>query len=309
MDGNGKRPAWFGVKSLVVVVIGIIGLGAMFYGSGIGTETSKKPPAAPVDSQSQKPVRTMNLALGPMVFLAREMDFAVKNGKGEKLDDGRIAGRIETQLSGLRDSYRQEIAKNPNLAGSMILQFSVNAAGEVGQIKEIAARLNDAEFRQTITAEIGKWSFAEIVTEPTTVQVPLLFVQEGMDITTLVRWESALTGAPAKIVAAPAAKPEAAPPAKTAAPAAPAAKPTAPPEKSTQAAVKIEGEEVQIKYATLLRKEPNFNAAIVTTFTIGSKVTVLNRSSDWLEVRAQNNGPSGYIRKEFVVPAEVVVHR
>ena len=66
---------------------------------------------------------------------------------------------------------------------------------------------------------------------------------------------------------------------------------------------------MQIKYATLLRKEPNFNAPIVTTFTIGTKVTVVNRSSDWLEVRSHHNGTSGYIRKEFVVPADLVVIR
>ena len=66
---------------------------------------------------------------------------------------------------------------------------------------------------------------------------------------------------------------------------------------------------MQIKYATLLRKEPNFNAPVLTTFTIGTKVTVVNRSSDWLEVRSHHNGPSGYIRKEFVVPLDVVVNR
>jgi len=38
--------------------------------------------------------------------------------------------------------------------------------------------------------------------------IPLLFVQEGMDITTLVRWESSLGGAPERVVTAPAAKPE-----------------------------------------------------------------------------------------------------
>ena len=86
-------------------------------------------------------------------------------------------------------------------------------------------------------------------------------------------------------------------------------KPARAPEKAAPATVKTEGEEVQIKYATLLRKEPNFSAPVLTTFTIGTKVTVVNRSSDWLEVRSHHNGPSGYIRKEFVVPVDVVVNR
>jgi hypothetical protein len=150
------------------------------------------------------------------------------------------------------------------------------------------------------------------VNETVTVQCPLLFVQEGMDITTLVRWESSLISTPEK-VAAPAAKPEPAQQAKTSTPAAqPAAttKPAPAKEKPESAAlVKADGEEVKIKYATLLRKEPNFNAPVITTFTIGTKVIVVGRSSEWLEVRSHHNGPSGYIRKEFVTPVDVVVQR
>jgi len=312
MDGIGGKSGWFGIKGIIGVVVAALGVGAMFYGSGIGTETSKKPALPPVENQSAKPVRAMNLALGPMVFLARELDFSVKNAKGEKLDGSRIATRVETQLSSLRDTYRQEIAKNPKLVGSMVLQFNIDPAGQVSQIKEVTARLNDAAFRQTVAAESGKWKFAELTTEPLTAQIPLLFVQEGMDITTLVRWESFLVGAPEKVVSVPAAKPEPAQQAKAAAPVAPpavVAKPAPAPEKTAPTLVKTEGEEVQIKYATLLRKDPNFNAPVITTFTIGTKVIVVNRSSDWLEVRSHHNGPSGYIRKEFVVPVEIVGQR
>lgn len=312
MDGIDSKSGWFGIKGIIGVVVAALGLGAMFYGSGIGTETSKNPAPTPVENLSAKPVRAMNLALGPMVFLARELDFSVKNGKGEKLDGSRIAARVETQLSALRDTYRQETAKNPKLVGSMILQFNIDPAGQVSQIKELTARLNDAPFRQTVAAEIGKLKFAELTTEPLTAQIPLLFVQEGMDITTLVRWETFLAGAPEKVVSVPAAKPEPAQQAKAATPVAPpavVAKPAPAPEKTAPTLVKAEGEEVQIKYATLLRKDPNFNAPVITTFTIGTKVTVVNRSSDWLEVRSHHNGPSGYIRKEFVVPVEIVGQR
>ena len=309
MSDNGIRAGWFGIKGLVVVVVGALGLGALFYGSGIGTETSKNTSLPATASQAAKPVRAMNLALGPMVFLARELDFAVKNAKGEKVEDSRVAARVETQLLGLRDLYRREVAKNPKLIGSMILQFNVNPAGQVSQVKEINARLSDPEFKQTVAAETGKWTFAELVAEPVTVQLPLLFVEEGMDITTLVRWESRLAGAPVNVVAAGKSEPVQQTKAAAPAPQPIAAKPAATPEKAAPAAVKSEGEEVQIKYATLLRKEPNFSAPVLITFTIGTKVTVINRSSDWLEVRSHHNGQIGYIRKEFVVPVEVVVNR
>jgi len=311
MEGNVRQARWFGLRGLLVFLVGAVGFGELFYGSGIGTESPRKSPFPPVESHTRKPVLAMNLALGPMVYLARELDFTVKNAKGDKFEDGRIAARLETQLQGLRELYRREIAKNPNLAGSMILQFSINPAGQVSQVKEIASRINDSEFRQTVASETGIWTFAELVGEPVTVQLPLLFVQEGMDITTLVRWESSLAG-PEKVVSVPAAKLETvkqASPAPQATPPTATTKPAPAPEKLTTTAVTSEGEEVQIKYATLLRKEPNFNAPIVTTFTIGTKVTVVNRSSDWLEVRSHHNGTSGYIRKEFVVPADLVVIR
>ena len=314
MQHNGGKASWFGLKGLIVVVgVWSIGLGALFYKSGIGTESSKKP-APPPDKYAHKPVHTMNMALGHMVFLAQDLGFSVKTAKGESIQDTRIPARIETQLQGLRDLFRQEIARNDKLVGSLTLQFNVNPTGEVSQIKEIASRINDTEFKKTVVAETGKWTFAELLTETVTVQCPLLFVQEGMDITTLVRWERSLTSANEKVVATiPATKPETVQPAKTtAAVAQPPViiKPAPVTEKPAAAAlVKTDGEEVQIKYATLLRKEPNFNAPALTTLTIGTRVTVINRSSDWLEVRSHHNGPNGYIRKEFVIPVNVAVNR
>jgi hypothetical protein len=308
MNHKGSSAGWSGYRGLIGVVVGVglLGLGGIFYRFGIGTETSKKPPAAPVDNYAQKPVRAMNMALGPMVFLARELDFTVKTAKGDKLDDSRIATRVESQLLGLRDLYRQEIAKNTKLVGSLILQFSVNPAGEVIQIKEVSGRINDAEFKNTVAAETGRWTFPGLVTEPVTVQCPLLFVQEGMDITTLVHWESLLTGvAEKKVTATVATKPESTQPAKAITPIAP---PTAI-AKPAPAAMKVGDEEVRIKYATLLRKEPNFSAPVLATFTIGTKVTVIHRGHDWLEVKSHHSGPSGYIRKEFAIPVDVAVNR
>ena len=311
MDHNGGKAGRFGLKGLIVVVVWTIGLGVMLYYSGIGTQSSKTP-APPPDKLSQKPVHTMNMALGDMVFLAQDLGFSVKTAKGESMQDARIAARIENQLQAVRDLFRQEIARNNKLVGSLILQFSVTPTGEVSQVKEVSSRINDAEFKKTVLAETGKWTFTELLTETVTVQCPLLFVQEGMDITTLVRWESFLNSAIEKVVATPVAKPETAQPAKTpAAVARPAAvtKPAPVTEKPAPPAVKAAGAELRIKYATLLRKEPNFSAPVLTTFTIGTKVTVISRSRDWLEVRPHHNGPSGYIRREFAVPADMAVNR
>ena len=293
-----------GFKGIVGIASCVIGLGVVYFGYGIGTESPKKDAAAEArpSAQSKKPVRAMNLALGNMVFFAQDLGFTVRSAKEGPVDSSKIAARIESQLNGIRQLYRQEVAKTPGLAGGLVLQFNIAPSGEVSQVRELSSRLSDGEFRKAVAAEASTWSFAEIVTENLQVTCPLLFVHEGMDITTVIHWERALTESIEKPSLARAAG-NVAPsqPAKTAQAAAPAiAGPTA-----QRAAAKTDVKEFQIKYATSLRRDPNFSAPTLITFTIGTKVTVLGRQGDWLEVRSRPNGPTGFIRKEFVTPIEV----
>ena len=283
----------------------MIGLGVVYFGYGIGTESPGKnanAKATPAElQQNKKPVRAMNLALGHMVFFAQDLGFAVKNIGESTVDANKIAARIESQMNGVRQLYRQEIAGNPALAGDLVLQFNIDSTGEVSQVRELSSRVNDEEFKKAIVAEAAKWSFAEIATGNLQVTCPLLFVHEGMDITTLVQWEKALANSHEKPALAHASGNlrEQGKPAPAAAPA-PRALPS-----SQRAAIKSDAKEFQIKYATLLRKDPNFSATSLTSFTIGTRVTVISKQGDWLEVRSRPSGPTGFIRKEFVVPVEV----
>ena len=59
----------------------------------------------------------------------------------------------------------------------------------------------------------------------------------------------------------------------------------------------------QMKYTTVIREEPNYSAAAVARFTTGTKVILLGRSGDWYEVR-YDGGPKGFLRKEFIAPAD-----
>lgn len=295
-NDNDWRMGW---KGVVGVASCVMGLGVVYFGYGIGTESPKKHAAAEVApavaAKDKRPVRAMNLALGNMVYFARELGFSVKNGAGAAVDAGKIAARIENQLHGMRELYRREIAANAGLAGNIVLQFRVAPGGEVTQVREIAARLNDGDFRKAVIAQAGTWTFAELVGENVEVTCALLFVHEGMDITTLVQWEKSLEASAVKTASA---RPTSAPvnTAAVATPATPVAQ---------RAAVKTDGKEFQIKYATSLRRDPNFSAPSLLTFTIGTKVTVLGRQGDWLQVRSRTDGPTGFIRKEFVTPIEL----
>ena len=306
MTDSRERPVGF--KEIIGIASCALGLGLVYFGYGIGTESPKKEAVAKVRAadpkDSKRPVQAMNLALGNMVFFAQDLGFVVRNAKGDTVDASRVAARIESQLTGIRDLYRQEITKSPALAGGLILQFNVSPNGEVSQVRELSSRLADGEFKKTVADETSKWSFAEIVTEDLQVTCPLLFVHQGMDITTLVHWEKSLFNSSEKAVLARSSSGPAAqqPPETTRTSV--AARITPPAHGSTQ---KSDGKEFQIKYATALRKEPDFSSPSLTTLTIGTKVTVLRRQSEWVEIRSAA-GQNGFIRKEFVGPVEVARH-
>ncbi len=283
-----------GIKGMVGIAGCVIGLAVVYFGSGIGTESPKKDAAAePVPAMRlvhKQPVRAMNLALGNMVYFARDLGFVVRAGKGDAADMGKIAARIEGQLKGIRELYRREIEKNAELSGSLTLTFSVDPSGEVSQVGELSSRLQDGGFKNAVAAEVAKWSFADVVTENLNVTCPLLFVQEGMDITTLVNWEKSL-GSPAAKASLVRTSDNAKPSPGPAVAAAPSTKPA--------------GRDFQIKYATSLRREPNFSAVTLTSFATGTKVRVLGKQGDWLQVRSLDNTVTGFIRKEFVAPVDV----
>ena len=76
--------------------------------------------------------------------------------------------------------------------GGMLLQLTVSPTGDVTNVKELVSRIADGEFKKAVLAEASKWTFPEIITDSTTITCPILFVREGMDITTIVQWEKTL---------------------------------------------------------------------------------------------------------------------
>ena len=283
-----------GSKAVGGIAACLIGLALVYFNFGIGGESPKKSANASAPSQPQvqalKPVQAMNLALGNMVYLAQELGFSIKTAKGTPFESNKVAPRIEGHLQRLRELYRQESGKNSSLVGSVMLQFNISPSGEVSQLKELSSRINDGEFKTAILAEVAKWSFADIAPEDVTVTCPLLFVRQGMDITTLVLWEKSLADLGEK----------AAPIRNTAIPV-PVIVAKTKPVKVVQPAPN----ESQVKYSTSLRKEADFSSPSLTTLAAGTKVIVLNKAGDWLEIRPSAHGPSGFVRKEFVKPLEV----
>jgi hypothetical protein len=238
------------------------------------------------------------------------MGFDVQAGKDALIDEAKIAGRIESQLQTLRDLYRQEISKNSALMGGVVLQLSINSSGEVTKVREIASRISDNDFRKAVIAAASTWSFDQVLSQESTITCPLLFVREGMDITTLIQWEKNLSQAGDKpalaklkldIEQAPQITAIRTPSVRQTSSKEIAVGPQ--PGQLPKAQSPAEGTLYQMKYTTVIREEPNYSAAAVARFTTGTKVILLGQSGDWYEVR-YDGGPRGFLRKEFIAPAD-----
>ncbi len=173
-----------------------LGLALMILLFGLGSNSQRDSTTeeknSPIKENPKKPQPAWNVALGNVVVIASELGFEVRGPKNAKIELSRVNGRIEAQLLAVRELYRLESDKNANLMGGLFLQLTLGSGGEVASVKELGWRITDGDFRKAVVAEVAKWDFQDTAPEGTTINCPLLFVREGMEITTLVRWEKTL---------------------------------------------------------------------------------------------------------------------
>jgi hypothetical protein len=265
---------------------------------------------ASLKTQKKKTQRAWNIALGNVVVVAQDLGLNAKALKGGQVEESKISVRLESQLQGLREFYRQESEKDPTLMGGMLLQLTVSPSGDVTHVKELVSRIADDEFKKEVLAEASKWTFPEIITDSTTITCPILFVREGMDITTIVQWEKTLgefseKSAVAKMSPTAIQQSQTAERLKRSEPVAKTVTASNKPKAEQNPELKSLPRTYQIKHPTTIRQEPNFGSASVGKFTPGARVTVVAAHGDWVEVRADDGGLAGFIRREFVTPVEL----
>jgi hypothetical protein len=312
MAGKPESKRRTGSRRVVIALASCaLGAGLILLASQMGSkpedESSAKEPST---EAKKKPSRSWNIALGNVVVVAPELGFNAKVLKGGQVEESKVAIRLESQLQGLRELYREKSESDPSLMGGMLLQLSVHASGEVIHVKELGSRITDSEFKKAVLAEVSKWTFPEVIPETTTINCPLLFVREGMDITTVVQWEKTLgqfteKSVNAKMDGQTAQENQVAE----------AKKRNAAVAKTVAASSKVKAEQnsepksfsrlYQVKHPTAVRMEPNFGSTSVGKFTAGTKVTVVASTGDWVEVQADDAGLTGFIRREFVTPIEL----
>jgi hypothetical protein len=291
----------------------MIALGSCILGALLILLASQINRTSPVDgakdsaakNQQKKSQRTWNIALGNVVVVAPDLGFNVKTAKGEQAEGSKIVARLENQLLALRDFYREESEKDPTLMGGMLLQLTVTPDGEVTYVRELASRITQSEFKKAVLSQVLKWTFREIIMDPMVINCPLLFVREGMDITTVVQWEKTLGqfgDNPAVAKASPQTLQQ-----------------NQPGEGFKRSNVVVKSAAIYkapqesprtylIKHPTAIRREPNFASPSIGKFSIGTRVTFISGRGDWLEVRSDDT-TSGFIRKEFVTSVDLAQKR
>lgn len=312
---SAKQNGRFSSHRLPIAIAGCaLGLGFILLGFGAVTksqEVQKSPETNDAPAKPKKNLRAWNMALGDVVVLAQELGFEIKGDKDQANEPIKISARIESQLQRLREFYRQESENDSSLMGGMMLQLTVGPSGEISEVKELASRIADIDFKKAVIAQVSKWSFHDVVSDNVTINCPLLFVREGMDITTLVQWEKSLAQLADKpVVAHNGGNANSVQQSKAPAASKPAiarTQPAAPPamKAAPSAAAKLDPAAYEIKYVTSVRPDPNFASPSVAKFSTGTKVSLISRHGDWLEVRAEETKLSGFVRKEFVTPVEM----
>ena len=309
MDNLPVNKGRSGGRRLVIALAScVFGAALILLASQMGSKSSEQTGSTDEDSfaksQKKKSQRAWNIALGNVVVVAQDLGLNAKTMKGGQVEEAKIAARLESQLQGLRDFYRQESEREATLMGGMLLQLTVNPSGNVTHVKELVSRIMDGEFKKAVLAEAFKWTFPEIITDSTTITCPILFVREGMDITTIVQWEKTLgqfsptAGTNAQLIQqsqSPEGLKRNEPVVRTA---------TVSKAKVEQnAEAKSLTRMYQVKHPTAVRAEPNFESPALGKFTSGTRVTVIATRGDWVEVRADDGSLAGFIRKEFVTPS------
>jgi len=224
-----------------------------------------------------------------------------------EIDEQGLYNLVANQLSNVRGMYGRWIEKNQNLTGSLLLKLTVDSSGKVTRVDDLGSSLSDAGFVDAVMKEARKWRFPENNTEAAEIIIPLLLIPEAIDPATVEIWRRApRTSKPSKQndktsssdsgADKPAIKPK---------PSVSDSKPGGRNQRNPQFAREVETI-YKTRHSLSLREEPRFASASLQQIDGGTHISILGTQGDWLKVRTQHSSAIGFLRKEFVIPANTV---
>jgi hypothetical protein len=229
------------------------------------------------------------------------------------IDEQRLYHLVANQVSNVRSVYGRWIEKNRNLMGSLLLKLTLDSSGKVTRVDDLGSSLTDAEFASAIMNEARKWQFPENNVEAAEIIIPLLLVPEGLDPAlpeTSQRMPRSITPEQKTNSTRPGAGPSLESKAGLISKSKPVSESNSPGRNqaasnpSEKARLNREVETTyKTKHPLVLREGPRFAAASLQYIAGGTPISILATDGDWLKVKTPHSSATGYLRKEFVVPA------
>ncbi len=95
------------------------------------------------------------------------------------LDGAAIAAVVKSKISGIKYCYEKELKNNPNLAGKVVVNFTIGATGDVTAYKVENSTIGNAEVEQCILRMVRRWKFPQPSGGDVNVSYPFIFTAQG----------------------------------------------------------------------------------------------------------------------------------
>jgi tetratricopeptide (TPR) repeat protein len=220
-----------------------------------------------------------------------EMQVSGKGANDPQRSSQVIRQTVEAYLPGLRDVYAQARATDPLLLGSLVLDLTIEASGQVTRARVLSAKLDNRALWDSVLTQVRAWRFPQ-ATGAVRVSFPLFFVPAEVDVASIITWEkyTALSKTEREKLSAAKGTPGGGPGLQ---------------EKQAVQQPRVDGQKLvdmspsgiyRVTTPSLLRDQPRADAQVLMVLQPPMEVTVVGVRGDYLEVRAVGGKPaSGYV--------------
>jgi TonB family protein len=101
-------------------------------------------------------------------------DIEMGSGGGSR-SASEIMSVVRARTPGLRHVYNKFLKTKPGFSGKVTLKFTIAPGGEIISISVVSSTTGYAEFDQSISSKVKRWTFKKIKSGNTTVKIPFTF--------------------------------------------------------------------------------------------------------------------------------------
>lgn len=121
-----------------------------------------------------------SMGLGDKAKKVVEAKIDVANlAQNSTLDQNSILDVIKKNKRGIQACYEQELQKNPELQGKVVLKLTVGEDGKVSEYEIESSTLDNEEVHKCMLTRVRRWQFPKPEGGPASFSLPFVFTQAG----------------------------------------------------------------------------------------------------------------------------------